>query len=364
MEHAQDKKQDCAVTRSKEPASLAPAASAEAPSISTRCPSPILPAEVPRLPIGRYRFVFVAQTAGAFPAYSGSTWRGAFGHALRRTVCVTRAPRCHGCLLQRSCAYSYVFETVPPAGATKMRRYAAVPHPYVIEPEASGGRRFAPGEQVEVSMVLIGRANAMLSYLVYALARAGEAGLGKNCQGKLRLEAVYQATANDAGGEKEKLLYCGGDLLGEPMSEVGPAQPPPCAPRSMRLRLHTPLRLKREGHYVRPEAFRFADLFSNLLRRISMLSAFHTDTPLEVDFRGLVAQARSVRDDEIRADLRWHDWTRYSSRQQAPMQMGGLVGKILLKDADWTRFWPYLWLGQWVHAGKGATMGLGRYTLE
>jgi CRISPR/Cas system endoribonuclease Cas6 (RAMP superfamily) len=25
---------------------------------------------------------------------------------------------------------------------------------------------------------------------------------------------------------------------------------------------------------------------------------------------------------------------------------------------------PWLWLGQWLHAGKNATMGLGKYRLE
>lgn len=31
------------------------------------------------------------------PAYAGSAWRGAFGHALKRLVCVTREPACPPC---------------------------------------------------------------------------------------------------------------------------------------------------------------------------------------------------------------------------------------------------------------------------
>jgi CRISPR/Cas system endoribonuclease Cas6 (RAMP superfamily) len=27
-------------------------------------------------------------------------------------------------------------------------------------------------------------------------------------------------------------------------------------------------------------------------------------------------------------------------------------------------FWPYLWLGQWTHAGKGTSMGMGAYTIQ
>lgn len=44
--------------------------------------------------------------------------------------------------------------------------------------------------------------------------------------------------------------------------------------------------------------------------------------------------------------------------------MGGLVGSFALAGAALDRFWPLLWLGQWAHAGKGCSMGLGRYVLE
>ena len=44
--------------------------------------------------------------------------------------------------------------------------------------------------------------------------------------------------------------------------------------------------------------------------------------------------------------------------------MGGLVGSFELAGPDIEPFWPLLWLGQWTHAGKGSSMGLGRYVLE
>ncbi len=90
------------------------------------------------LPIARYRFTFRAQTPIQFPAYAGSTWRGAFGHALRRTVCITREPDCSQCLLWRSCVYSQVFET--PAGqGPLLEKINAAPHPYIMQPLATSG---------------------------------------------------------------------------------------------------------------------------------------------------------------------------------------------------------------------------------
>ena len=66
----------------------------------------------------------------------------------------------------------------------------------------------------------------------------------------------------------------------------------------------------------------------------------------------------------IAVRLRWYDWSRYSSRQQTTVPMGGLVGTIELAGDGLEPFWPYLWLGQWTHAGKGAVMGLGGYRIE
>lgn len=66
-----------------------------------------------------------------FPVQPG--WRGAFGHALKKTVCVVRDTPCAQCLLKHACAFSYVFETPQPANTEKMRKYTAAPHPFVLQ---------------------------------------------------------------------------------------------------------------------------------------------------------------------------------------------------------------------------------------
>ncbi len=57
--------------------------------------------------------------------------------------------------------------------------------------------------------------------------------------------------------------------------------------------------------------------------------------------------------------LHWHEWTRYSSRQNILMQFGGLIGEVDLDGPALLAFW----LGQWTHVGKGAAFGLGGYRL-
>jgi hypothetical protein len=312
---------------------------------------------IPCLPLARYRLHLRATAPVRLPAYAGSAWRGVLGHALKRTVCVTREPSCPACLLYRSCVYSYAFETPPPPDAAKLRKYPAAPHPFVVEPWPQC-REVAAGEAFGLDLVLIGRGQAQLPYFIEALRRAGETGVGSGTDsgaGRYALEAVAQQSA----GEWVQIYRPGTGLAAR---QQAAAVPPLPAGAALQITLLTPLRLKVENGLVTAARLRFRDFFSHLLRRVSLLTYFHTDTPLETDFRGLVQAAEGI--DWQASQLRWQDWTRYSSRQDALLQMGGLVGTLTLPTAGLAPFWPYLWLGQGTHVGKGAVMGLGHYRLS
>lgn len=302
---------------------------------------------IPVLPVARYRARFAAQGAVRFSEFPGNAWRGALGHALRRAVCVTRQPVCRDCLLYRSCLYPYFWETPPHVGAEKMRKYETAPHPFVLACDEA--------EPLRLDFTLLGQASRHLPVFIHALtqAAAGPRGVAGNV---LDLLAVEQAADPAAD------VWQGIFAPGEPLAAL-PVQAPalPLAPAACALNILTPLRVKREGRHVGPRDFAFADLFGNLLRRISMLTYFHTETPLETDFRALKEAARQV---TAKAELEWLELSRYSKRQQAAMQLGGVVGRLVVEAADLTPFWPYLWLGQFTHAGSGATMGLGRYQLS
>ncbi|MDD5033878.1 MAG: CRISPR system precrRNA processing endoribonuclease RAMP protein Cas6 [Methylococcaceae bacterium] len=282
------------------------------------------------LPISVFRFEFQAEDGLSLPVYAGSAWRGALGHALKRTVCVARDTPCAKCMLSPDTA--------------KMRHYNAAPHPFVllIEPQQS-----APAYRLGLN--LFGRAYQYLPYLIHALEKAGRRGIGKQI---LSLASVAQA--ENCGFRLLRTIYQPGQ---SPLAATQPPMPP--LPASLGIEIETPLRLRNQGHYVTPETFRFTDLFGSLLRRISLPNYFHTNIAMETDFAGLTQKARSVQIHE--PCLRWWDWTRYSSRQDTEMQMGGILGNSQLDGAQLAQFWLYLWLGQWTHAGKATAMGLGRY---
>ena len=304
------------------------------------------------LPLARYRLRLRVPETMRLPDYSGSAWRGVFGNSLKKLVCVTREPYCPDCLLYRSCVYPYIFETPPDPTVGKLRKYNAAPHPFVLRPGDTLNGTLTAGSEHLLYLTLFGRGDRQMPYILHALERAMQRGLGKQ-HGKLELMEAQQQTA-----EGWAVIYQpGGELRVDPATSVSI----PACPEQAQLNLRTPLRIIAKGHLVTPDTFSFKTLFSSLLRRISMLTAFHSDAPLETDFAGLTRRAAAVSITGHR--LRWREWTRYSSRQDSLMQMGGLLGRVTFEGRDLAPFWPYLWLGQWTHTGKGASMGLGNYEI-
>ncbi|MGZ8955185.1 MAG: CRISPR system precrRNA processing endoribonuclease RAMP protein Cas6 [Methylovulum sp.] len=303
----------------------------------------------PVLPIAHFSFVFRFEGNNQLPAYAGSAWRGAFGTALKQTVCVVRDTACQHCMLKESCAYPYIFETPPPAHSEKMRKYNAAPHPFVIQPKLE---KQPDSNEVRLGFALFGRSYRYLPYIIHAFDKAGRHGLGSKRQ-VFELVDVMQLKA----GEDSLSIYRNGKLVQPALPE---APTIPDCPEEITVHLETPLRIKQDGKNCNAQRLTFAAFFGSLLRRHSMLTYFHTDSPLETDFSGLMAVAKTIQ--MTQQQLSWHDWTRYSSRQQTRIDMGGLLGTFTL-SGDLQHFWPYLWLGQWTHTGKGTCMGLGAYTI-
>lgn len=308
------------------------------------------------LPVARYRFSLIADSPVQFPAYAGSTWRGLFGNVLKRSVCVTREPDCRACLLWRQCVYSYVFETPRPVQPdTILRHSGAVPHPFVIRPLATSGGQFEVGECMGIELLLVGRGNAHLPYVVHTFSEMGKAGITK-LNGRFHLEQIAQA---DAEQQWQPVYSKAAGLCAMEPCVVAPER---VACDAVRLSFVTPYRSLQQNNLVRPGDFTARQFLGTLLRRVSMLQAFHTDSPLVADFKRLTGLMDEVV--VVENKLRWHDWTRYSSRQKNLIKMGGLAGSVVLRGDALTEFLPLLQVGEWVHVGKATVMGLGEYRLD
>lgn len=303
-------------------------------------------------PAARYRFDFTVERPIRLPDYAGSALRGAFGHALKRSVCVTRAPECKTCALYHTCAYPAVF--APPAPERHAaQKFSDIPAPYVIEPPPWGARVYAQGESLSFNLVLVGSALKHLPLVVHAFARALAHGIGAQ-DGTARLAHVHHLAADDTSAP----IY---DAEEGRMAEHLAVLPPPPAniPGCLSLEFLTPLRLQHNGRPLRAAEVHPARLLMGLVKRAALLADLHTGQALDLDFRALATHAQTIRGEH---NLRWRDWGRYSSRQQREMKLGGLVGRWTL-EGDLTPFWPILHLGLWLHVGKETVFGLGHYRL-
>ena len=315
---------------------------------------------IPDIPLVRYRIRFRevesdsdASTGLLHKQYLGSAWRGAFGRMLKKTVCVTHQPICDSCALLYSCPYPLLFENRTPPNSEKLKLYPRTPVPFVLEPEY---REFdCSTSTLNLGILLVGKANDYLPYVVHSLERVAQHGLTKR---RIKLELQDVQAEHVKAGEWYEIYTPGNSLFPVPSSYPNP----PSTPAAIRVNLISPLRLKFKEHLVGPAEFNFRIFATSLIRRMSLLSYFFGNSPFETNFSELFRCAETI---EIHnQNLKWREWTRHSSRQNTHLQMGGLVGTFDLSSQELEPFWPSMWLGQWTHIGKGCTMGLGRYVVE
>ena len=331
---------------------------------------------LPNLPYLRLRFTLVAQQEAYLPAYKGSLLRGAFGHALRRTVCVMGPQQpCPTCMLRRQCAYPRIFETlIEPEDKVPrfLRGLPTGPQPYVFEP-FDEQRLYRAGETLQFDFILLGQAIELHPFAIFAVSQMAEQGLGFK-RLPFRLEKVAWQNLNDGQKDEWQLLYDGASkrLIETPTPQLAnpdfpsiplndnrgkPANEPTDEP-SNRLTVNfvTSTRLKFNNALVIDFTFRM--LVFKMVRRVLELTHFHVPgAKIDWEFHPLLVAADAVQ--IAQRDLRWVDWERRSNRQKTEMMMGGFVGEMVL-ESELAPFFDLLRICEVVHVGKGCVFGNGK----
>jgi hypothetical protein len=233
-----------------------------------------------------------------------------------------------------------------------------------------------------VRLVLVGRAIPLAPYFLAACREMVQRGIGRG-RGRLHLE---RAVADDPASASGRVVYDGErDLLAPAVplwsvAEITQGSRKVDSSRQLAgssklgtegqgngkddetcvtLEFLTPTRLRQDADLVvRPE---FATLATALLRRISVLAEAHCGGKADLDAKAILESAKTVRVEQ--SALRWHDWERYSARQDTRMTLGGFVGRITFAGplALWL---PLLRVGEVLHVGKGTAFGLVKYRME
>ena len=303
-----------------------------------------------------FNFKTEALNSFSLPPYKGGTFRGAFGYTIKKIACVKNRSSCEDCILKSKCIYSYIFETPPPENSTRMKKYTAAPHPFIIEPAIEEKTSYKKGDKLDFSLTLTGKAIDYLPYFVYAFEEIGNNGLGKN-RGCYFIEEVINKNESNEGKviykTDKKLLPANFIFTEDTIKEISENFNDK---KEITLDFLTHTRVLYQEKLVTHLDFHV--FIRNILRRISLISYFHCGKELDLDFKGIIERAKEVI--VKNSSLYWHDWERYSNRKKRKMTLGGFKGKITY-EGNLQEFLPFIITGKYIHLGKGSAFGMGKY---
>ncbi|MEA1878443.1 MAG: CRISPR system precrRNA processing endoribonuclease RAMP protein Cas6 [Bacteroidota bacterium] len=295
-------------------------------------------------------FTYQPHTHVELPDYIGSTFRGAFGHALKKTVCVNPAMECSDCPLAEQCLYLYAFETTrsksDPAPFPGLNE---IPHPYIIQPLPGSSGATRSSGNIQIGVKLFGPLTDALMILFQAMSALGKIGIGK---GKIKMDILELHDAPTG-----ELIYT---------SETSWHHTPPLhqfelldshKESDIILELQTPLRLPKLGQ--NPENLDAAVFILSLLRRFQIMVFY-----FGLDFSKIEMNVIRLDIEKLifKTNLRYEKRYRYSNRQHKKIPLHGFVGNI-----EFSKVSPFiralLQAGKVINIGKGAVMGLGNYKL-
>jgi|SRR5690625_55199 len=308
--------------------------------------------------VARYRFHWRIKTPLQLPPYASSTLRGVFGRMLRQLACLTRANACRGCAMASACPYPQLFEpqTVPrPQGGQPALAPYAIETPFTFSRQEPGkDLLLQPGKGYTFDMVLMTPAALdQLSLIVAAWRHAFAKGVGKG-NGTAELVQVEHLPPQ---GPSSNILSAANASLQSHNTAL--SVPRFYRPEDVMLRLQTPLRIEQRGTLINERSITPAVFLRHLIRRVSFQVCAQQPSAFPLDeIHQLNALADRVKEGERK--MLWCDWERYSSRQSKKMKLGGLVGCWELLQVP-PQLLPLIYLGQWLHLGKGSAFGLGKY---
>ena len=332
-----------------------------------------------QLPLARLRFDLQTLEDAPVPAYKGDMLRMALLWWLSEFWC-PMPDRCrHGCRRPDVCMFGRLCEPpVDPAWPSRVRHLMgnSPPPAYALWDRQDRRGHLAAGDAWSFELTLVGElALRQIPAIVAAVQQGAEQGMGRiRLRSRVRQVVAVGAVPDSPQVERrlaveqpqgdgmvltwqsyrlDEVAFGYREVAGRAGSGSEPV-------RALSLRYLSPVKIKERGQWVEVPAF--SAVMRALVRRLRILSQVHGagEWP-QPEFGPLLDLAEMVR-------LEHHEtfWTGYDrwSRRGGQHEVEGFIGQAWYAGDDLRPLLPILWLGQWVHVGKGYVIGNGRYTVE
>lgn len=245
------------------------------------------------------------------------------------------------------CPYHLTFSQPLSVDPAALRRYQkpslpfAFHIPLVSEPPNEG-------DTVELCLVITGSAvNLVIDYI------AALEGMLRSPAFRRRFSASLMKVESSGYDRCRTLIMVPGKGMAmdrvTTLSLQGLRKSSVLAPDAVTVAIVTPMRIMAEGRPLRE--FSFSPFIRALCRRVSAMAYYYGGSEAELDFKWLAERSRSVACAD--ADITWVEWG---------SSWSGLLGSATF-TGDLTEYHPFLLAGEYLHVGKGATFGLGRYAI-
>jgi hypothetical protein len=238
-----------------------------------------------------------------------------------------------------------------------------------------------PGGRIHFSVTLFAHALEAFPYLIMALQRAGEYGMGRRDEdgwrGRFALARVW--CENPFTAQTQDVFFADDDLVRMPdlpiTHEHIMAQPMP-AGHTLKIKFLTPATLTHRNADGQRETLRvphFNVLFHRIIERVAELDRLANEPLVQIEGATpnplpCLPQTRDERNALLRLadavqlvhdDTHWINLKGRSDRTRAATNLAGFLGLAIYEAEDWSPFLPLLRWAEVTHAGKSAVKGNG-----
>jgi len=298
-----------------------------------------------KLDINKYTIEYTVLEKLVLPEYSGSTFRGVFGHALKQLSCINMNEDCSICQHSKECIYSLVFETKSPENdIPPFPGMNYIPHPFILRPGKKTMGHLRAGDVFSLELNIYGRFIDWSHYFLKALQNTGKIGAGKG-KGKFRLNRIVDRASGN-------VLYRDGAYFSSPVTETLSLNYEKSY-NNIQMQIITMLRFVKNRRMVddlTPEI-----LFKEGSRRFRILVHYYGQIDDEYDYRSIIESAKTIR---FQNNLSVKKISRYSNRRNKYINIDGLIGNMFMEGVP-PQNYALLKVLEETHLGKSTVMGIG-----